>query len=44
MQFTLASTIYYTLSRLFPARETMLDDAIMEQEALPYDGSISDKR
>jgi NCS1 family nucleobase:cation symporter-1 len=41
VQFTLASTIYFTLSRLFPAHETMLDHAIMEQEAIPYDGSIS---
>lgn len=41
--FTLASTVYFTLSRLFPAHETMLDHAIMEQEALPYAyaGSIS---
>ena len=39
-QFTLASTIYFTLSRHFPAHETMLDHAIFEQEALPYDGSI----
>jgi nucleobase:cation symporter-1, NCS1 family len=41
VQFTLASTVYFTLSRLFPAQETMLDHAITEQEALPYDGSIS---
>ena len=43
VQFTLASTVYFTLSRLFPAHETMLDHAIMEQEVLPYayDGSIS---
>jgi NCS1 family nucleobase:cation symporter-1 len=41
VQFTLASTIYFTLSRLFPAHETMLDHAIMEQKAIPYDGSIS---
>jgi NCS1 family nucleobase:cation symporter-1 len=43
VQFTLASTVYFTLSRLFPAHETMLDHAIMEQEALPYAyaGSIS---
>ena len=39
VQFTLASTIYFTLSRLFPAHETMLDHAIVEQEALPH-GSI----
>jgi hypothetical protein len=41
VQFTLASTIYFTLSRLFPAKETMLDHAIVEQEEPPYDGSIS---
>jgi NCS1 family nucleobase:cation symporter-1 len=41
LQFTLASSVYYTLSRLFPARETMLDHAIMEQGKLPSDGSIS---
>jgi len=38
--FTLSSTIYFTLSKVFPAHETMLDHAIIEQdsEALPYDG------
>jgi NCS1 family nucleobase:cation symporter-1 len=37
--FTLASAVYFTLSRLFPAHETMLDHAILEQETLPDDGS-----
>jgi nucleobase:cation symporter-1, NCS1 family len=41
VQFTLASTVYFTLSRLFPAHETMLDHAILEQETLPDDGNIS---
>jgi hypothetical protein len=44
VQFTLASTIYFTLSRLFPAHETMLDRAILEQETLPDDGNISDEK
>ena len=38
-QFTLASAVYFTLSRLFPAHEMMLDHAILEQETLPDDGS-----
>jgi hypothetical protein len=29
------------LSMLFPAHETMLDHAILEQEMLPDDGNIS---
>jgi nucleobase:cation symporter-1, NCS1 family len=43
VQFTLASTIYFTLSRNFPAPETMLDHAILEQETLPLadDGNNS---
>jgi hypothetical protein len=41
VQITLASTTYFTLSRLFPAHETMLDHAIIELEALPYDGRSS---
>ena len=43
VQFTLASTVYFTLSRLFPAHETMLDHPILEQETLPLadDGNIS---
>ena len=42
VQFTLASTVYFLLSKLFPAHETMLDHAILEQETLPNDGNISD--
>jgi hypothetical protein len=38
IQFTLASAIYFTLSRLFSAHETMLDHAILEPETLPDDG------
>jgi hypothetical protein len=34
-----ASAVYFTLSRLSPAHETMLDHAILEQETLPDDGS-----
>ena len=41
VQFTLASTIYFMLSTLFPAHETMLDHAILDQEMLPDDGNIS---
>jgi hypothetical protein len=32
LQFTLASTVYFTFSKLFPARETMLDRAILDKE------------
>ncbi|KAH9982021.1 cytosine-purine permease [Russula compacta] len=39
--FTLASAIYFTLSKLFPAYETMLDHDILEQETLPDDRSFS---
>ncbi|KAN0105611.1 NCS1 nucleoside transporter family [Russula decolorans] len=39
--FTLALSIYFLLSKLFPAHETMLDHAILEQETLPNDGTIS---
>jgi hypothetical protein len=41
VQFTLASVVYFTVSRLFPAHETMLDRAILEQETPPDDGSYS---
>jgi hypothetical protein len=34
-----ASTVYFTLSRLFPAHETMLDHAILEQETPPDGGN-----
>ena len=47
LQFTLASTVYFILSRIFPAHETMLDHAILEQETLPNDGnniSCSDEK
>ncbi|KAI0297023.1 NCS1 nucleoside transporter family [Multifurca ochricompacta] len=39
--FTLASIVHFTLSELFPARETMLDHAILDQETLPDDRSSS---
>ena len=39
VQFTLASAVYFTLSRLFPAHETMLDHAILEQETFSANGS-----
>lgn len=32
MQFTLASTVYFTFSKLFPAHETMLERAILDKE------------
>ena len=41
VQFTLASTVYFMLSVIFPAHETMLDHAILEQETLADDGNIS---
>ena len=41
VQVTLALTIYFMLSRLFPAHETMLDHAILQQETLPDNGDIS---
>jgi NCS1 family nucleobase:cation symporter-1 len=37
-KFTLASTVYLTLSKLFPANDTMLDHAILG------DGTLSDDR
>jgi len=30
VQFSLASTVYFALSKLFPAQETVLDRAIIE--------------
>ena len=39
-QFTLASTVYFILSMLSPAHETMLDHAILDQETLADDGHI----
>ncbi|KAF8502914.1 NCS1 nucleoside transporter family [Russula emetica] len=39
--FTLALTVYFMLSMLFPAHETMLDHTILELETLPDDGNIS---
>ena len=41
VQFTLASTVYFMLSMIFPAHETMLDHAILEQETLADGGNIS---
>lgn len=40
-QFALASTVYFTLSNLFPAHDTMLDHAILEPDTSPDDGSHS---
>jgi hypothetical protein len=42
VQFTLASTIYFMLSMLFPVHKMMFDHAILEQDTLPDDGNISD--
>ncbi|ETW79909.1 nucleobase cation symporter [Heterobasidion irregulare TC 32-1] len=40
--FTLASSVYYVLSTLFPAKETMLDRAIIEDETpADHEGSVS---
>jgi hypothetical protein len=36
VQFTLASTVHFMLSMLFPAHETMLDHAILAQEAQTF--------
>ncbi|KAH9057611.1 NCS1 nucleoside transporter family [Lactarius vividus] len=41
--FTLASTVYFTLSKLFPARETMLDRAILDEEETPPEDSSSSR-
>jgi hypothetical protein len=41
VQFTLALTVYFMLSILFPAQETMLEHAILEQETLPDNKDIS---
>ncbi|KAH9976618.1 cytosine-purine permease [Lactifluus volemus] len=35
---TLASAVYFTLSKLFPAHETILDHAILEPETVPDSG------
>ena len=35
VQFSLASTVYFTLSKLFPAHETMLEHAILDEEETP---------
>ena len=37
----LASAIYFTLSTLFPANDTMLDHVILEDETLSDDRSYS---
>jgi len=37
LEFTLASTVYYTSSKLYPASDTMLDHAILEQDTLSDD-------
>jgi len=39
VQFTLASTVYFTFSKLFPAHETMLDHVILEEETPQEDAS-----
>jgi hypothetical protein len=41
IQFTLASVVYFTLSKLFPAHETMLEHAILERESLSDNTSVS---
>lgn len=46
LQFTLASAVYYMLSSLFPANDTMLDRAILDHDMLSDDRchSTSDGR
>ncbi|KAH8986615.1 NCS1 nucleoside transporter family [Lactarius akahatsu] len=39
--FTLASTVYFVLSKLFPANETILECAIVDLEVPPSDGRAS---
>ena len=41
LQLTLASVVYYTLSSLFPAKDTILDHAILEHDGLSDDRSYS---
>lgn len=41
VQFTLASNVYFMLSMLFPAHETMFNHTILEQETLPDDENVS---
>jgi nucleobase:cation symporter-1, NCS1 family len=41
IQITLASVVYYTLSKLFPANDTMLDHAILENDGLSDGRSYS---
>jgi len=41
VQVSLASTVYFALSKIFPARETVLDRAIIESEMPPGDGGLS---
>ncbi|KAI9512129.1 NCS1 nucleoside transporter family [Russula earlei] len=42
--FTLASAIYFSLSKIFPAYEAMLDHTIMEEETHPDNASYDDKK
>jgi len=44
MQFALASAVHFTLSKLFPAQDTVLDHAILELELEPHKGSHSGHR
>jgi hypothetical protein len=41
VQFTLASTVYFTLSELFPAYETMLERAILDEEEMSSEHASS---
>jgi hypothetical protein len=42
VQFTLAPTVYFTFSKLFPARETMLERAILDKEGTSSEDASSD--
>jgi hypothetical protein len=41
MQFALASAVYFTLSKLLPAHDTVLDHAILELETPKEPGNNS---
>lgn len=40
LQFFVASFVYYTTSVLFPARVTMLEEAILDDKSDGHSGSI----
>jgi hypothetical protein len=42
VQYSLASLVYFTLSKLFPSHETVLEHAIIELESSLGDKSLAD--